>query len=116
MRTRRHLGLCFAFAMGIAAIAVVGAQQSGSAIADAARNADREALRTLLKQGADVSAGHPDGMTALHYAAERGDAAMVDMLVYAGANVSGVTRLGQYTPLHLAARAGSAPVDRKSVV
>jgi len=93
----------------VAAIAVVGAQQSGSPIADAARKADREAVRALLKQGADVSASHADGMTALHYAADRGDAAMVDMLIYAGANVSAVTRLGQYTPLHLAARNGSAP-------
>ena len=30
-----------------------------------------------------------DGMTALHWAAERGDAAMAEMLLYAGANVVG---------------------------
>ena len=30
------------------------------------------------------------------------------MLVYAGANPGAVTRIGQYTPLHLASRAGSA--------
>ena len=47
-------------------------------------------------------------MTALHFAAERGDAAMTEMLVYAGANVAAVTRIGQYTPLHLASRAGNA--------
>jgi ankyrin repeat protein len=71
---------------------------------------DREAVRALLKQGADVSAPHGDGMTALHWAAERGDAAMAETLVYAGANVAAVTRIGQYTPLHLASRTGSAPV------
>ena len=32
------------------------------------------------------------------------------MLIYAGANVGAVTRIGQYTPLHLAAQAGNAAV------
>ena len=32
------------------------------------------------------------------------------MLVYAGANLGAVTRIGQYTPLHLAAR----PAARRS--
>ncbi|MCA1586426.1 MAG: ankyrin repeat domain-containing protein [Acidobacteria bacterium] len=67
-------------------------------------------MRALLKQGADVSAAEGDGMTALHWAAERGDGEAAAMLVYAGANVAAVTRIGQYTPLHLASRAGSAAV------
>jgi uncharacterized protein len=46
-------------------------------------------------------------MTALHWAAERGDADLAAMLVYAGANVEAVTRIGAYTPLHLAARSGN---------
>src|SRR2546422_8678473 len=93
----------------ICATALLGAASS-SPVADAAMRGDREAVRALLKQGADVSAPHGDGMTALHWAAERGDAAMAEVLVYAGANVAAVTRIGQYTPLHLASRAGSAPV------
>jgi ankyrin repeat protein len=51
-------------------------------------------------------------MTALHHAAERGDVAMVEMLVYAGANVGATTRIGQYTPLHIASQSGSAAVVR----
>jgi ankyrin repeat protein len=90
--------------------ALLGAAPSSSPVADAAMRGDREAVRALLKQGADVSAPHGDGMTALHWAAERGDAVMTEMLVYAGANVAAVTRIGQYTALHLASRAGSAPV------
>jgi ankyrin repeat protein len=67
-------------------------------------------VRALLQQGADVRAPHGDGMTALHWAAERGDADLAEMLVYAGANVGAVTRIGHYTPLHLASKAGNASV------
>src|SRR5262245_5452207 len=89
---------------------ILGAAASPTPVADSAMRGDRDGLRDLLKQGADVGAAQGDGMTALHWAAERGDVAMADMLVYAGANVSAVTRIGQYTPLHLASRSGSAPV------
>ena len=92
--------------------ALVGAATSSSPVADAAMRGDRDAVRTLLKQGADVSAAQGDGMTALHHAAERGDVAMVEMLVYAGANVGATTRIGQYTPLHIASQSGSAAVVR----
>ena len=91
----------------------LGAAPSPSPVADAAMKGDRDAVRALLKQGADVSAAKGDGMTALHFAAERGDAAMTEMLVYAGANVAAVTRIGQYTPLHLASRAGQRRGGRK---
>src|SRR6186997_1344195 len=90
--------------------AFLAAAASPTPVADSAMRGDRDALRELLKSGADVGAAQGDGMTALHWAAERGDAAMADMLVYAGANVAAVTRIGQYTPLHLASRSGSASV------
>jgi ankyrin repeat protein len=96
--------------VALCATAFLGAAPSTSPVADAAMRADRETARTLLKQGADVGAAQGDGMTALHWAAEHGDAAMVEMLMYAGASVSAVTRVGQYTPLHLASKSGSAPV------
>lgn len=86
---------------------------TSSPVADAVMRGDRDAARALLKQGADVSAAQGDGMTPLHWAAERGDLATTDMLIYAGANVAAVTRIGQYTPLHLASGAGSAPVVEK---
>ena len=95
--------------------ALLGAAPSSSPVADAAMKGDRDAVRTLLKQGADVSAAKGDGMTALHFAAERGDVAMTEMLVYAGANVAAVTRIGHYTPLHLASRAGNAAVAQALV-
>ncbi len=81
-----------------------------SPVADAAMRGDTETVRSLLREGADVSAAQGDGMTALHWAAERGDVAMAEILIYAGANVGATTRLGDYTPLHLASKAGNAQV------
>lgn len=104
----RRLSLSFIAVLALTAI--VGAAQSGSPVADAARSGDREALRVALQGGADASAPAGDGMTALHWAAERGDAEITAMLIYAGANVAAVTRIGHYTPLHIASRGGSAPV------
>jgi ankyrin repeat protein len=90
--------------------AVAATPGGGSPVADASMRGDREAVRALLKQGADANAARGDGMTALHFAAQRGDAELAAMLIYAGANVSAVTRVGSYTPLHVAAQAGSVPV------
>ena len=75
-------------------------------VADAAMRGDVEQVRTLLRQGSDVNAAQGDGMTALHWAAERGDGELVSVLLYAGANVAPITRIGSYTPLHMAARSG----------
>lgn len=79
-------------------------------VADAARRGDVETVRTLIAQGEDVNAPHGDGMTALHWAADRGDAEMASLLVYAGANVKAGTRIGDYLPIHLASKAGSVEV------
>ena len=111
MKRLMGLAACSALMM----TAWLGAAPSSSPVADAAMKGDRDALRALLKQGADVSAAKGDGMTALHFAADRGDVAMTEMLVYAGANVAAVTRIGHYTPLHLASRAGNAAVAQALV-
>jgi ankyrin repeat protein len=79
---------------------------SRTAVADAAQAGDRATVRGLLKQGADVNGSQGDGTTALHWAAMKGDAEMVQMLVTAGANLRATTRLGGYAPLYLAAKGG----------
>ena len=75
-------------------------------VADAAARVDLEEVRQLLRHGADVNAAQGDGMTALHWAAQRGHHKLGEILIYAGANVAARTRIGHYTPLHLAARGG----------
>ena len=42
-------------------------------LVDAVKRQDRAAVRTLLKQNADVKATQPDGATALHWAAHWDD-------------------------------------------
>ena len=99
------------FLIAVLLTAALGAQ-STSPLADAAMRGDTAAVKSLIKQGLDVGAAQGDGMTALHWAAERGDAELAEVLVFAGANVSAVTRIGLYTPLHLAAKAGNPAVVR----
>src|SRR6187401_3115469 len=81
-------------------------------VADAAMRGDHEAVRTAISRKADVNAPQVDGTTALHWAAERDDLAMADLLIKAGARAAARTREG-VTPLQLAAVNGSASmIDR----
>jgi ankyrin repeat protein len=109
MRTRRWLGSVMASVAGAMALSAVLSAAADS-VPEAAMNGDREGLRSLLKQGADVNAVQGDGVTALHWAASRGDAEMTGMLVVAGANLRAATRFGGYMPLHVAAERGAAGV------
>ncbi len=77
-----------------------------SPVADAAQSGDLATVRSLLRAGADVNAAQGDGMTALHWSALNNDVTMIQVLLYAGATVEPTTRLGGYTPLHLASRSG----------
>lgn len=79
-----------------------------SPVADAAQRGDLELVRSLLTVGADVNAAQGDGMTPLHWAALNDEVEMIGVLLYAGANTGSTTRLGAYTPLHVASRNGHA--------
>ena len=92
------------------AIVLIAAGPAESPVADAASNGDIEAVRALLRDGADVNAAQGDGMSALHWAAERGDVQLLDILLYAGAEVEASTRIGHYRPLHIASRNGNLEV------
>src|SRR5262245_9220392 len=90
----------------LAATLTIGGKSTDAPVADAEMRGDTAKVRQLIEQGADVNAAQGDGMTALHWAAQRGDADQTKLLVYAGARLEAETRNGNYTPLHLASRIG----------
>ena len=96
--------------LGVTLVLSVSIAASGTDVADAAKARDAAAVKALLKQGADVNAAQGDGMTALHWAAANGDAALTQMLLSAGANIRATTRLGGITPLLMASQSGHAQV------
>lgn len=94
----------------LATLLMWGARPPEAPVADAAMNDDVARVRALLHEGADVNASQGDGMTALHWAAENGNAELAEMVLVAGANPGSVTRVGDYTPLHIAAKNGRADI------
>ena len=100
-----------ALALSLALVAATD-PMADAPVADAAMRGDLEAVTDLLRRGADVNASHGDGMTALHWASERGDLEIVEALLFAGAFPDAATRNGEYSPLHLAAKAGHGQIVR----
>jgi ankyrin repeat protein len=107
----KRIALVFAVAAvwSVATVAFV----VSAPVADAAMHGDVAAVKALLQKGADVNAPQGDGMTALHWAAERGDAEMTAVLLAGGASPAVETRIGHYTPLHIAAKGGFDQVVKR---
>jgi ankyrin repeat protein len=98
------------FAILAVPLVLSAAMAPSTPVADAAMRGDLAAVRALVARGENVNAAQGDGMTALHWAAERGDLAMTEVLLKARASVTATTRNGAYTPLHLAARGGHGAI------
>jgi ankyrin repeat protein len=96
----------------IALAGLLMAAGGGSPLLDAARNGNRDALRTLLGKGANVNAAEGDGTTALHWASYRDDVESADLLIRAGASVNAANDLGA-TPLWTASLNGSELMVRR---
>jgi ankyrin repeat protein len=107
MMTRRLLVSTSALG-ALCLTALLHAAAPAASLVDAAMQDNKDAARTLLKQGADVNSAQGDGMTALHWAVQKGDLELTQMLLYAGANVKATTRVGGYTPLLVASKIGNA--------
>ena len=104
---------CSKIAGSLLLVVLLAGASAPAPVADAAMRGDRAQVRALIAQGADVNKAQGDGMSALHWAAFRGDTVLIDVLVKAGARLEAVTRNGAYTPLHLASKGGYAPVVRR---
>jgi ankyrin repeat protein len=93
------------YTVGLTVLATAAA--ADTRLADAAKNQDREAVRTALRRGDDVNGKQPDGTTALHWAAEWNDLETADLLIKARASANVANDLG-VTPLSLACTNGSS--------
>jgi ankyrin repeat protein len=105
MRVQRRAG----WLVPIVAALTLGAAGREAPLVDAAKRADRQAIRALLQQSVDVNAPAADGTTALHWAVHRDDLETVDLLIRAGADVRAANRYG-VMPLSLAAVNGRAAI------
>jgi ankyrin len=82
--------------------AALAAETSNLSLADAAKQGDREAVRSLLNGRAPEDVAGPQGTAALIWAASRNDMQMVDLLLRAGADAKAANEYGA-TALYAAA-------------
>jgi len=98
-----------AFLLALLLAATAAAAEPDTKLLTAAQQGDREAVRTLLRQGSSVNAQDVDGTTLLHWAVRNNDAETVKLLLGRRADVKAANRYG-VTALSLAAVNGSAPI------
>ena len=87
------------------------ADTQSASLADAAERLDRAGTRARLKAGARPDEPQPDGMTALHWAAQKEDVELARILLRAGARADVTNRYG-VRPLSLACRSGNGELVR----
>ena len=103
-------GLGMWWMVSLLSVASLAAADLG--LVEAAKQGDKEAIRSLLKQRVDVNTQQADGTTALAWAAYRDDLETAGLLIGAGANAN-APNVNGVTPLSLACTNGSAAmVDR----
>lgn len=96
-------GLCLTLCLVLAAGAAA-AEDPGEALRRAATAGDLVKVKELLAAGVDVNAANAYGGTALAFAADKGHAAVVDLLIERGANINARDSFYGSTPLAWAVR------------
>ena len=95
--------------LAVASVAIVAGAGADTRLIEAVKAGNRQDVRTLLNQRADVNVRDVDGTTALHWAARTDDAEIAAALMRAGATANVANRYG-ITPLFLAATNGNAAI------
>ena len=107
-------GFPFSFALALALI-FLGADALTATedvrLVDAAKLNDQPRIRTLLQEGLDVNAQHPDGATALLWATYYDDTETAALLISAGADVTAANNYSE-SPLSLACQNSNAVLVR----
>jgi ankyrin repeat protein len=93
--------------VALALSAGASAQARDVRVVTAMKGRDAAAVRSLVRQKADVNSADVEGMTALHWAAHWNDVDSVRLLLAAGAQPRAANRYG-VTPLHEAATVANA--------
>jgi ankyrin repeat protein len=110
--TAKQIRLAGAFLLALLLVASAAATRAADGdpgLVAAARGQDRQQVRTLLGQRADVNVRDDDGATALLWAAHWNDVETADLLIRAGADAN-AANIFKVTPLSLACTNGSAPL------
>ena len=96
--TAKAKGVLGWWVVPLLSVASLAAPSSDLQLVESVRERNTEAVRSLLKQHADVNVPQADGTTAVAWAAHWGDLETAELLIRAGANVNasndyGVTAL-----------------------
>jgi len=102
-----HHGLLIFLACLTTTTSVVAGDQSS--VADAAEQQDVKLVRKHIADGADVNAGQPDGMTALHWAVYHDDLPLTTLLIESNADVAARNRY-DVAPLSIACTNGNTKI------
>jgi uncharacterized protein len=101
-----------AFVVSILLLVIApAASRADVRLLDAVAKGNRDAVRQLLRDRADVNAARPDGATALMLAADRNDADVARLLIRAKAHVNAANEYGA-TALSVASVRGHVQVVR----
>ncbi len=107
MRTRSSLLI-----PAVILLTAIGLHAADTRVADEVEARQKDTVRSLVAQKADVNVAQPDGTTALEWAVREDDVETVDLLIRAGADVKAANRFGA-TPLSLAATNGNGAIVEK---
>ena len=105
--TRHVVGLVLTLALAPVVVARASAATADTRLADAARNHDLTAIKTLLAQKLDPNVPGNDGTPALHWIVRVDDLDTAKLLLQSGANATLPNRYG-LAPLSIAAGNGNA--------